>query len=454
MRASKPASSRAVLAELREWAWTPPGGTRPAVGPLDLRVQAGECVLLTGPSGSGKTTLLLALAGLLDVGAAQGHLVCQARPGRDVGIVFQNVDTQLLCTTPADEVAFGLRNRGLAEAEAQARAAAALAAAGIVPLAHRAVETLSAGEKQRTALAAVLALGPRLLLLDEPTSQLDARGREALRRHLAELRTAGHALVVAEHRPEAFSALADPTVRLGGPEPDAAAAEPCARRSVRTLAAGTRLQADALRVEDPSGEPVLRSASLRLEDGECVALLGANGAGKTTLLRTLVGGVVPAAGRVRVDGLGAPRPERLCGRVGLLFQNPERHFFEETVAQEVAFSLRRLGAHPARVRARVEQILAACGVSELAERSPLRLSFGEQHRVAAAAVLAPSPPVLLLDEPFAGVDPAWRRRLLALLAEASHAGGAAVLIASHDPLPDPAWADRTLVLEKGEVGPG
>jgi energy-coupling factor transport system ATP-binding protein len=186
---------------------------------------------------------------------------------------------------------------------------------------------------------------------------------------------------------------------------------------------------DDLCIADAAGRALLHRVSLRIAPGERVHLTGRNGAGKSTLLRAVAGLLRPTSGRIRIAGVDRARP----GAVGLLFQNPERNLFERNVEDEIAFGLRRLGWRSRDVTARVRDVLARCGLEHVRERSPLRLAFGEQHRVALASVLAPQPRLLLLDEPWTGLDPESRARTLELLDREQAAQGFAVLLASHDP---------------------
>jgi len=405
-------------------------------------------------SAAGKTTLLRAIAGLLRRGVGEGTIdlpPARSRGGLDVGLVLQNPDTQLLCTTVGDEVRLGLEYAGLDEDAVATHARSALSAVGLRGLESRNVETLSMGQKQRVAIAAALALEPRALLLDEPTAQLDAEGRRALVRILAELKANGQALLVADHLPEALEAVIDRRLRLE----DGALVIPESADPARPLwPAATQLgrpvlELDGVTLERPDGVRLLRAANLCVREGERVHLFGANGAGKTTLLRACAGFVAPAAGSLRLCGTERPQPEDMVGRVSLLMQNPERQFFEDDVAAEVGFALLRGGSSPEQTATRVAAALADCDAAELSRRPPLSLSYGEQHRVALACALAPRPALLLLDEPFAGLELERRAQLLMRLAELARRDGMAVLIASHDPLPWPDWATRSAVLEGG-----
>jgi energy-coupling factor transporter ATP-binding protein EcfA2 len=427
--------------------YTPPGARASTLEDVHLVLRRGSCVWLGGASGAGKTTLLRAMAGVPPRG---GRLEGRVRTvGGRPGLLLQNVETQLLCTTVAEEVGLGLEFRGVAREARSDRVAAALEAVGLAGFERRLVDGLSMGEKQRVLLAALLAPAPQALLLDEPTSQLDPEGRRRLAGLLGELKRRGHALLVADHRHAPYAGLADRLVALKQgrleevtepPGPESGHAPPAAP------GAAMALELDGLSVRDAEGRERLAAVSLRVRRGERVHLAGANGAGKTTLLRAVAGLVRPSSGSLRVCGTARPRP----GRVGLLFQNPERNFFEASVGEEVAFALRRLDAWRGRVEARVREVLDLCGIAHLVRRSPLRLSYGEQHRVALASVLAPAPDVLLLDEPFAGLDLAGGRHLLDVLGREQARRPLALVLASHDALPVPGWAHRGVTLVRGE----
>jgi energy-coupling factor transport system ATP-binding protein len=211
------------------------------------------------------------------------------------------------------------------------------------------------------------------------------------------------------------------------------------------------LAARGVEVTYPGVGPVLRGVDLEVAPDERLHVGGRNGGGKSTLLACLAGAIEPDAGTVEVAGRRVDRRASLVGTVGFLLQNPQRQLFEETVAAEVAFSLKRLRLAASEVERRVAQALDLCEAGHLARRLPLSLSFGEQHRVALASALAPGPRVLLLDEPFSGLDMAQRLRLLRILASLRERHGTAVVIASHDPVLDPAWPDRIVTLQEGRL---
>jgi energy-coupling factor transport system ATP-binding protein len=213
-------------------------------------------------------------------------------------------------------------------------------------------------------------------------------------------------------------------------------------------AAALCVHCEALEVRSVDGRALLEALSLSLREGERVLVAGPNGAGKSTLLRAIAGLVPPSGGRLRVEA-GAHRAKP--GAVALLFQHPQRNLFERCVADEVAFTLRRRGWDSAACERRVGEVLSLCALGPLRGRSPLRLSFGEQHRVALAAVLAAEPGLLLLDEPFSGLDPETRQRMLEVVAREQQRTGMAVLVASHDRHPLEGWVHRCIELVPGNA---
>lgn len=435
----------------------------PALAGVSFSVHAGECVCVTGHSGCGKSTLLLAIKGLLHDGSLTGGIQIDLPGGlaashRDgVGIVFQNAETQILCATVAEEVAFGPENLCIPAEEIGSRIERSLAAMQLTGFEQRNVERMSAGQKHRLAIASVLSMTPCLLLLDEPTSQLDGASKAELVQVLGELKKSGYTLLIAEHNLEPFAELIDRyllmekgkiiresrQVPVDFTTPERYASSPLPQESGGKRQAA--IDIDRLCLSYPDQGMVLRDFSLRVAAGERIHLFGRNGSGKSSLLRCLAGVTRPDSGAIRLAGVS--NRKGLTGTVGYLFQNPQRQLFENTVQEEVAFSLKRLRLPDDQARQLVEKALLACEADHLSHRLPLSLSFGEQHRVALASVLAPQPQLLLLDEPFSGLDLGQRYRLLKILADLRDSYSTTVLIASHDPLPDPRWADRTISLE-------
>ncbi len=405
-------------------------GPRPALPPLDLDVAPGEAVLLAGPSGGGKSTALRALAGLLPEEARieGGIEVAGLRPPhpdlpRRVGYVPQNPAHALFLPTVAAETAAGPRHLGLDDPEGRARRA--LASVEALPLLGRECRALSSGEAQRVAIAAALASGPELLLLDEPTSFLDGAGAEALARTLRALRAGGATLLVAEHRPDRLALPFDRTVLLG-----------VAQRIPPPSPLRRETGAVVLRAEGVAFAPVLRDVDLEIRAGERLALAGPNGAGKTTLARLLAGLARPTRGRIR-----------RAGRVGLTPPDPREALLAERADAEIA-----LGPDNLRLPCDPAAALASVGLAGEGATRPTALSLGGQARLSVGAAAACAPVLLILDEPTVGQDAASLARLLNVLAGLS-VGGTAVLLATHDDATARAFATRVLRIEAGTLLP-
>lgn len=442
-----------------------PGATTAALIDVSCSIGAGECVCLIGDSGSGKTTLLLAIKGMLrNISHGSVSSTVSRAVGEwttPIGLVFQNAESQILCTTVNEEVAFGPENLCAPPDEIARRVQNALRLVGLDCSENRNVEHFSAGQKQRLAIASVLSMNPELLLLDEPTSQLDTQGKQALCELLTSLKKQGYTILMTEHDPRPFSAIIDYYLlmekgALGAatesmPTPERFSSHSDYTDKIDFIDAEVVIDTCGLSLSYPETGDALNQLNLQVLRGERIHLYGSNGAGKSSLLRCLSGLEQPASGSVTIAGISGPRPEMLLGKVGVLFQNPARQLFAENVFDEVAFSLRRMGHSSTETDKIVTETLRLCGIEHLADRAPLTLSFGEQHRVALAMVVAPQPTVLLLDEPFAGLDIPQRLELLAILGEMPVRYGTTVLIASHDELPDELWADRKLFLRGGAL---
>ncbi|MDQ4081504.1 MAG: ATP-binding cassette domain-containing protein [Actinomycetota bacterium] len=436
-----------ALASLSDVTFTYPGVSRPALRSVSLALEPGEVVALLGASGSGKSTLLRALAGLVPHfhgGRFSGRVVVcgldtrRARPSELAGLVatvFQDPEDQIVLATAANEVAFGLENVGTPPREIWGRVDEALAALEALHLAERRTAELSGGELQRLCLASALAVRPALLLLDEPTSQLDPTGVERLLEAIAE---SGTAVVLSEQRPERALALADRVLFLEdgkllldatreealawlaanrprySEEPPTGAVDELDRHAEGTPHAATVVAARGVSFAYRPGVPVLERVDLEVARGEVLALTGPNGSGKTTLGKILTGLLVPASGAVH-----------RIGRAGFLLQDPGRYLVRETVLEEVGLAV-------AGDRVRSERALARVGLEWAASRHPRDLSSGERERLALAAVAVAEPDLLVLDEPTRGVDPDRKAELAEWLFEYA-AAGRGVLVATHDP---------------------
>lgn len=485
-----------MIASLRGITYHYPSGGEPALRDVSLDVPEGGFRLLAGPSAGGKSTLLRVFNGLvpqfhggqLSGEATVGGCDPVRTPARQMptiaGMVFQEPEAQAVAEAVEDEVAFGMEQQGIAPPEMRRRLDELLAAVGVEHLRHRRLGTLSGGERQRVAIAAVLALEPRLLLLDEPTSQLDPDGAQSVLEAVSALhRRRGLSVLVAEHRLERLLPLVDgvfeveggyvtamtpreaaarlravpPVAQVGrrfGFDPipltvDEAVAQAAnlrARPAPPIAAPGDELlRTDGLTVA--YGEQVaLRDASFALREGEVVALVGPNGSGKSTLFRAIAGLVKPAGGEVRFDGRPAPaRVQDRTALAGMVPQDPALALYRETVREEVeeTFALRRL-------RAPIEPVLDRWGIAPLAARNPRDVSVGQQQRVAMAAMLAHAPRTWLMDEPTRGADGDAKAQLAATL-RAHAADGGAAIVATHDIESAAHFATRVIALDHGTI---
>lgn len=514
MTASNTVRPAAITA--RGWGWRHAGRPRPAVNGLDLDIRPGERVLLLGPSGAGKSTLLHALAGVLgdsSAGAADGavspgstgsppdaedsdetgSLLIDGAPPRAqrgrAGLMQQDPETQVVLSRLGDDVAFGAENLSVPPAEIWRRVQEALDDVGLgrLPLDHP-TSDLSGGQKQRLALAGILAMRPGLLLLDEPTANLDPDGvlevRDAVGRSLDKT---GATLVVVEHRVAVWKDLVDRIVVLqpgsatesavlidGAPDQVLKQARdmliaagvwvpghvPTTRgRSAAgtasplgtTGAAGALLLATedlAVSRERPRRAgwrggfrrsppvPVQSGLSVQVRAGEALTITGPNGSGKSTFALTLAGLLQPVSGAVSATmelsaGAGIDpyrwKAQQLIARIGTVFQEPEHQFVTGRVLDELMFGPRHLGYG----EDRVDELLARLRLTELVDANPYTLSGGEKRRLSVATVLAAHPQVLVLDEPTFGQDANTWAELASFLSELLDAG-AAVVSVTHD----------------------
>jgi energy-coupling factor transporter ATP-binding protein EcfA2 len=433
---------------LRGWGWRHPGRAAWAARRLDLHVEAGESVLLTGPSGSGKSTVLLGIAGLLDRsggGASEGTLAVNGR----IGIVFQDPETSLVMARAGDDVAFGLENLCVPTAEIWPAVHAALASVGFPYPDDHPTGALSGGEKQRLAFAGVQALGADILLLDEPTANLDADGARLVRGLIAQARQRRRTIVLVDHDIAEARPLVDRVVEL------AAVPEISIARAERTTAPGAALVTarDAAFRYPASDGLALAGVDVEVRAGEAVALTGRNGSGKSTLALLLAGLLRPLRGTVAgADGAALARlpAAALVRRVGTVFQDPEHQFVRGRSDDELMVGPLRTGASRDAAQARAAELLARLRLAPLAAANPFTLSGGEQRRLSVATALATDPPLLVLDEPTFGQDRATYAELVALLREARDAGRG-IVFATHDRALVRALADRELRLEAGRV---
>ena len=466
---TSPPSPRPVAVSIDGWGWRHGSRRAWALRDIDLQISAGERVLLLGASGSGKSTLVRAIAGVLgtDEGESEGSVRLDGSPPSaargSAGLVLQDPDSQVVLARVGDEVAFGCENLGVPREEIWSRVREALDLVGLdVPLDHS-TTALSGGQKQRLALAAIVAMRPGLIILDEPTANLDPDGVEQVRDAVARVvDQTGATLVVVEHRIAAWESLVDRVVVLeagvvvadGSPDAvlrdrgaDLAAAGvwvPGHRPAWPPRALHARgsvlVSAHDLVVARVPGRPVAEVPRLDIVEAGVTAITGPNGAGKSTLGLTLAGLIPPAAGSVVASAAlaagerGHPHqwPSRaLLTRLGMVFQDPEHQLLARTVRGELEVGPRALGLVESEIAARVDELLHRLRLDRLADANPYTLSGGEKRRLTVAAALATRPRVLILDEPTFGQDARTWAELVALLGRVRDEGSAVVTI-THD----------------------
>ena len=494
-----------------------PGADAWAIHDLDLTIQSDENVLVAGASGSGKSTLCRASIGLVPhfhQGQLIGRVLLEGLDTRQhpvyqlcrhAGLVFQNPDAQLFNYSVEAELAYGLESLGFSPSDIEERLAWVKKFLGLESLIRRSPHTLSGGEKQRVALAAILALRPRILLLDEPFTHLDPEGAEQLRTILRLIRSEGITLIVVEHRlheiitdvdrlvvlhegarkidgsPHAvlsgdistYGLHLPPLVRLfralGWDQTPFTVQEAFQEIESNHLSPQLLLNSpeqNSIIVGSPSSAPgpvveaenlwfhykddaILRGVHLRLDFGECVALIGRNGVGKTTLAKHLNGLLKPGRGSLKVLGQDTRRisVSKLARHVGFAWQNPNDQLFRTTVREEVLTGPKVLQAYDP---GWCNRLLERLGLGPLLDRSPFSLSEGQKKRVSFAAALAPQPQLIIFDEPTAGQDDPFRRELAELIHELQRQGRTVVLI-THDLEFAARHASRWLILTEGQI---
>ena len=480
----------------------------PVLAGVDLQIGEGELCLVVGTTGSGKSTLLRAINGLVPHftgGRLSGEVRVDGRstrthPPREladlVGVVGQNPSSTFVTDVVEDELAYTMENLGIAPSAMRRRVEDTLDLLGLHELRHRPLSTLSGGQQQRVAIGAVLTASPRVLVLDEPTSALDPAAAEEVLAALTRLvHDLGMTVVLAEHRLERVVPFADRTVLVPGggappvigPTEEVLASSPVAPpivelarvagwnpvplsvRDARRVANGLRQRLGAVLpprrddTDESHAMPVavvdrvtadygsvraLDEVSLELRPGEVVAVMGRNGSGKSTLLARLAGLQRPTRGSVLVQGEHPDdlAPRRLITRVGLVPQDAGSLLYGDSVAEECASADRETGLESGSTAEKLGAVLPGIPL----DRHPRDLSEGQRLALALAIVLAPAPPLLLLDEPTRGLDYPSKHRLVALVRALADAGDC-VVVATHDVELVAQVATRAVVLAEGEV---
>jgi energy-coupling factor transport system ATP-binding protein len=457
--------------------------SRPAIEDLSLDIDSGEYVAVLGANGSGKSTFVSCINGLLKPPPGSVLFSDGRSPGLDssneadleairrlCGTVMQNPEDQIIATVVEEDAAFGPSNMGLPLPEVKRRVDASLSVLGLEALCNRSVETLSDGEKQRLALAGVLAMEPQFLLLDEAASMIDPRGRSSFLNTLDTLNGLGKTIITVTHSlEEALRAKRSVVLHKGRLEFDGSATDLLQRPEIadwgfRTISVNP-LNAQKSAPFSPSPPLIsfnvvshrdrLHGITLSIPRGATVALIGKSGAGKSTLLKHINALLLPDNGSVSVDGKDT-RDKKTPLRdfrfiSGLAVQNPENALFESYVADDTAYGPQNKGLRGDALRNCVASALSKSGLppEQYMERETANLSGGEKRRVAIAGVLALDSPVLLLDEASAALDGQGRETIASLIAQ-SQACGKTVIAATHS-MEEAARFDFVAVIAAGRL---
>ncbi len=439
-------------------------GSRQVLKRVNLEVDPGEAVAITGRSGSGKTTLAYCLTGIIPYrvrAEVSGRIYVDGidaeKSGfeelvKHVNIVLEDYEAQIFGLTVEEDIVFGLENIGLSPDEVSRRLEWAVSVAGLKDKRKAPVSSLSGGQKQRLAITSTVVLKPKVLILDNPTSNLDWSGVKQLSRLVRTLKADGCAVILMLRKLKGVEDSVDRIYRLEDGELKGI------ERYVEALSVLVR-KTHTIRRRRPLAEVrniwftygdeyVLKSVSLEVYGGEVLAVMGCNGSGKTTLMKLISGLLKPVRGSVTICGrdtrqLSASETARL---VGLAFQDPSKHLFAETVWDEVSFTCRILGL-PLENAERAIRMLRLEGVRD---RPTYRLSMGERVRTVIASALAQDPEILLLDEPTTGQDEELLVELADIIGRVK-ADGKAVVVVTHDTDFALAVADRVVVLSGGRV---
>ena len=475
------------------WGWRHATRKDFALRAVDFTIRPGERVLLLGASGAGKSTMMAGLAGVLggdEEGEQEGSLTIDGVDAREargrVGLVLQDPDSQIILERLGDDAAFGCENLNVPREEIWQRVRESLDMVGLGGLElGRSTRHLSGGQRQRLALAGVLAMKPGLLLLDEPTANLDPEGvievHDAVKKVIE---TTGQTMVVVEHHIDVWLDLVDRVIVLGRPDADSPAGAVIAdgkpdevfAQMGDVLAAGGawvpgRAIPDYRPDDETRGETVLSTENLSFgrgtalgtginldfHAGEVTALMGPNGAGKSTMALTLAGLLKPIDGKVLIaDSLKPPhagqepinwKSKELLGRIGMVFQEPEHQFASNFVRDEVAIGPKSMGHSEDEAYQTADRMLEQMNLTRFAKANPYTLSGGEKRRLSVASMLAAAPKVLVMDEPTFGQDFSTWTEMVKLIA-AIRDQGSCVIMVTHDEALVDALGARQVMFEE------
>ncbi len=483
--------------EINKLSFTYENRTDPALKDVNLDIDSREFVLLAGASGSGKSTLLKCINGLIPhryIGEYSGDVKIKNKSvpssqfldlSLQVGTVLQEPDKQLVSSVVDDDVAFGPGNLGLPRSKIERRVKESLDSMGIPHLRERSIFALSGGEKQRLAIADVLAMEPEILLFDEPLANLDSNGVMLTQTLFEELHESGKTIIAAEHRTEEVlrahptrimvinngrivADSRDPSILMEFADVLKVPAEfvvkrirPAEKRLAQRYAepslAAAKLGQELMRVVNVSfeysgGIRALNNVSLSVHEGERIALLGNNGAGKSTLALSMIGILKPTSGQILVMGQDTKNlsTSEIARSMCLVFQSPFSMLFAKTVREELGFGPKNIGLSAERMADIIPETAKHCSIEHLLEKSPFASSFGEKKRICVGSVLTMEPKCVILDEPTAGQDYRSYSNFMDFICSLSERVRSFIVI-THDPDLAIEYTDRAIVLSEGKV---
>jgi energy-coupling factor transporter ATP-binding protein EcfA2 len=511
------------LVELRNVSYQYPKQTAYALSNANLKVHKGEFLGVIGPTGAGKTTLCLALNGIvpqfyggrffgsLRVGGFDTVKHPTSEFARHVGMVFEDPETQLISMSVENEIAFALENLKYPREIILERIQSSLASVRLTGTEKKHPHELSGGQKQRLAIAAAIAIQPDLLVLDEPTSQLDPVGAEEVFQTIRDLnREHEITIFMTSHSAEEMAAYADRIAVISGgdiiaidtPDEIYSGVETLRKHHLRPpqvtstfyqiSKGGIHVPKLPVRMEDaspildgfsmqelgksfnpvpatkvkhkpileirslshiyPDGTEAIKDITLEIFSGESVLIIGQNGAGKSTLIKHFVNLLTPTSGIVKFDG--TPTSELsmsdLSSRIGFISQNPDNQIFNKTVEEEISYAMKLQGFDQAEQEARTSESLEAMGLTKLKDQHPLSLSKGDRARVVIGAILAMKPELLIFDEPTTGQDFLGAKRILEITRRL-HENLKTIIIVTHHLYLMPEYAERVIVMGEGTI---
>ncbi len=487
----------------------------PSLNNINIEIPQGQFVLIVGGSGSGKSTLLRSIAGLVPEfygGSYSGEIFIGGKEIRKidrrtlvqkVGMVFQDPESQLVMTSVEEEIAFGLENIGVSNSIIKRRIMEVKNALRLTNYTDKFISELSGGQKQKTALASILAMQPDIILLDEPTSQLDPIAGEDILTMIRRLNEEnGITVILTEQRLERCFHLADrvlvmedgkiifdhhspkeiakwalynkspfipPLAKLfaevGFPKIPVTVKQgrEILKPYLHEIGSGESLDSKLEIIEDnnplveikglwftyPNGKEVLKDINLNINSKEFIVVMGENGGGKTTLLKHINGLLKPSRGKVKVKGKDTRKilVEELSYDIGYLSQNPNDYLFLPSVQEEIKFTMDNLGIKNDGI---VDEVLERLNIKELKDKNPRDLSTGERQRVALASILVTRPKLLILDEPTRGLDYELKESLGELLLKLKEEGTTIFMVA-HDVEFAAEYADKIILIDGGTI---